>query len=472
MSKYEAVIGLETHVELKTVHKLLCECGTAYGSSPNTQICPVCLGYPGSMPILNKEAVALAIRAGLALGCEIPRLSRMARKHYFYPDLPKAYQVSQGDQPLCKHGAVSFLMDGRVRTVQLHRIHIEEDAGKLIHEGGMTKIDCNRCGVPLIEIVSEPQLHSGEEASLYLKALRNLLRAIGVSDCRMQEGALRCDVNVSLREIGTDTLGVKTEIKNVNSFRFAKEAIDAEIARQTALLEKGEKITPVTLRYDGIKKSLTVMRRKEKAADYRFLDEPDLPPIVTDSETVARIKDTLPELPLARETRYLALGVQQSHAEALAGETMLGDFFDRACEAGAPPTVAAALMLSVQREEGEEASVNVLHFVELCKMQASGTVTQGTVKTLLSELLTRDFSPWEEARARDLFKITDKAHLSSLLLAEIEENPLPLRDARGGKKNAAAVYLGKVMKKTDGRADPAILNQLLTEIIHGQDKQL
>ncbi len=469
MSRYEAVIGLETHVELKTESKLLCACSTAYGSAPNTQICPVCLGYPGSMPILNRDAIALALRAGLALGCRIPRLSRMARKHYFYPDLPKAYQVSQAEQPLCEGGALSFRTKDGIRTVRLHRIHIEEDAGKLLHENGVTKIDCNRCGVPLIEIVSEPELHSGEEAALYLKALRNLMRTLGVSDCRMQEGALRCDVNVSLREIGASALGVMPVIKNVNSFRFAQEAINAEIARQTALLEKGEVVTPVTLRYDGVKRSLTVMRRKESAEDYRFLDEPDLMPIITEEETLLREKAALPELPLAREERYLALGLQPTHAAALAEESVLACFFDAVCKEGADPCTAANLLFSIQRENENGRLPSVAGFTELCRLQSEGALTQSSVKTLLSELLLRDFSPREEAKARDLFKITDRSRLHALLLDAIEKNPAPLADARNGKKNAAAAYLGAIMRETGGRADPAILNNLMTEIIHGQD---
>ncbi len=469
MKRYEAVIGLETHVELKTEEKLLCACSTAYGNMPNTQICPVCLGYPGSMPILNQKALTLAMRAGLALGASIAPVSRMARKHYFYPDLPKAYQVSQGKEPLCTGGALSFFMDGEVRTVHLHRIHIEEDAGKLLHEGGKTKIDCNRCGVPLIEIVTLPELHSGKEAALYLKALRGLMRAVGVSDCRMQEGALRCDVNVSLREAGTSTLGVKTEIKNLNSFRFAEEAINAEIARQTALLEKGEKVIPVTLRYDGVRRTLSVMRKKESESDYRFLDEPDLPPILTSQETVNAIRQSLPELPFSREIRYRALGLQDAHAEALAESEVLSCFFDAVCEKGASAPIAANLLSSVQKELGDKGLPSARAFAELCDLQSEGCLTQASIRSLLLELLDSDVSPREVAKARNLFKITDKASLRALLLDAVRAKPAPLADARKGKKNAAAVYLGAVMKKTEGRADPTVLNLLITEIINGQD---
>ena len=471
-SPYECVIGLEVHVELSTASKIFCRCATAFGAAPNTLVCPVCLGYPGALPVLNREAVRYAVMAGIATHCTVTPLSRMARKHYVYPDLPKGYQISQGEVPICKDGYLSFDAEGKTHTVHIVRIHLEEDAGKLLHEGGVTRLDANRCGVPLIEIVSAPELHSGEQAAQYLKTLHALMRFIGISDCRMQEGSFRCDVNISLHKKGAETHGVRTEIKNLNSFRFAKEAIDAEIKRQSALLDRGERIESVTLRYDPAARDVLVMRRKESSADYRISVDPDLPPVFVTQEELERIAAAMPELPDARCARYLQNGLSVPQASTLATERGLSDLFDTVCAAGADAKTAATLLLSVQKELQSSARMpNAAHFAELCSMAHGGTLTRGTVKRLLHELLSNDFSPKEVVRTQGLARITDKGVLAALLREAIDADPRPLADFARGKKNAAAAYVGSVMRRTDGRADAALLGELLEETVQNATKE-
>ena len=298
MKNYETVVGLEVHVELKTKTKIFCSCKTDFGGEPNTQCCPVCLGYPGTLPVLNRRVLEYAVKAGLATNCEIAEVCRTDRKNYIYPDLPKAYQISQYDRPLCAHGFLDIDTGSGTKRIGITRIHIEEDAGKLIHRDGVgTLIDGNRCGVPLIEIVSEPDIRTSEEAVAYLKKLRTLMLYVGISDCKMQEGSMRCDVNLSVRRVGDTAFGTRTEIKNINSFAFVAKAIDFEAKRQIALLERGERILPETRRFNMENGRTESMRRKEEADDYRFFPEPDLPPIVTESALVGRLADELPELP-------------------------------------------------------------------------------------------------------------------------------------------------------------------------------
>ena len=467
---YEAVIGLEVHAELRTATKIFCACPTDFGAPPNTQCCPICLGMPGVMPTLNRRAVELAVRAGLALGCEISEVSRTDRKQYFYPDLPKAYQISQDGTPLCKNGSLTLKVDGKERRIGITRIHIEEDAGKLIHRGDETLVDCNRCGVPLIEIVSAPDLRSAAEASAYLRTLRGILLACGVSDCRMQEGSLRCDVNLSLRVRGSEKMGVRTEIKNLNSFAFAEKAIAYEIGRQTAALERGETLRSETRRYDVPSGETRTMRVKERSIDYRFLPEPDLLPIRVDRQTVERIRAELPELPAARAARLReTYSIAEADAEILVGEPLLADFYERAAGRTHYPTHLVHLILSDLLRactwDPFFSPVRAERMAELAELLGEGVINSATAKKLLSRLLKSDFDPREAVVSEGLAQITDRALLAETVSAVLETNPRAVRDYLGGKTAALRALQGQAMAKTAGRADPLLLESLLLEAL-------
>ncbi len=469
LRKYETVIGLEVHVELKTESKIFCACSTRFGAEPNTQCCPVCAGLPGALPTLNRRAVELAVRAGLALGCEIAEISRMDRKHYFYPDLPKAYQISQAEHPVCGRGELVFSVNGEEKRVGITRIHIEEDAGKLIHEGDRTLVDCNRCGVPLIEIVSEPDLRSGAEAAAYLRELRGILLACGVSDCKMQEGSMRCDVNLSIRPMGERAMGVRTEIKNVNSFSFVEKAIEYETKRQIAELEAEGRVKRRTMRFLPSLGKTEAMREKESAEDYRFLPEPDLPPFRISRETVERLRAELPELPRAKRERLQAqYGATAREAATLTATPGLSEFFEEAALASHDPRIVLNLLLTdllrfCGGEDFFQSPVSAHRLAELSDLAADGTVNRSTAKKLLARLTEEDFSPREIAAREGLEQIRDPEWIALWIGQVLAEDQKSVADYLNGKRNAVKALQGRLMAKSGGRADPILAERMLAE---------
>ena len=467
---FEAVIGLEIHAALLTDTKIFCSCSTAFGAPPNTQCCPVCMGLPGAMPSLNRRAVELAVRAGLALGCSIQSQSRMDRKQYFYPDLPKAYQISQEAIPLCRNGFLTLPTSNGERRIDIERIHIEEDAGKLIHEGNETLVDCNRCGVPLIEIVSAPDLRSPEEASAYLRKLRSILLTCGISDCRMQEGSLRCDVNISLRPLGTDRMGVRTEIKNLNSFAFVEKALAYEIERQGQLLTKGEPLMPETRRFDVASGKTFPMRTKETAVDYRFLPEPDLPPLLIGEEEIERIRRELPELPDVRAARMIrTYGLTAYDADVLVTDPLLADFFELGGKQTSYPKLLVNLLLSELlrycTSDPFSSLVSASRLAELAQLLGEGTINSSTAKKLLLRLLDGDLEPRRTVLLEELGQIRDRARLSELALRVISEQPRAVSDYQNGKSAALRALQGRAMAVSGGRADPVLLESILLELL-------
>ena len=468
---YELVIGLEVHAELLTETKMFCACSQRFGAEPNTLCCPVCLGLPGALPTLNRRAVDLAILAGLATNCQIATKCRMDRKNYFYPDLPKAYQISQLDLPLCRGGYVTVDTSEGKKRIGIQRIHIEEDAGKLIHaSSGETLVDFNRCGVPLIEIVSEPDLRSAEEAKAYLQALRTLLLYAGVSDCRMNEGSLRCDVNLSVRPKDSTSLGVRTELKNLNSFSFVARAIEYEAERQIRILEEGGQVIQETRRFEESTGRTLPMRSKEDAADYRYFPEPDLPPIVLSEAHIEALRATLPRLPDERKAFYLRnLGLTDYDASVLVSDRALADYFEEAAEMTARPKLLANLILTelmkLCREERFGSRISPRSMAELSDLLWEGVINSSTAKKVISMLWEKDQSPRILVEQSNLAQIRDESLLRELVTKMLAENPKLLSDYRGGKLAAAKAMTGRVMAMSGGRADPILLEQVLKEAL-------
>lgn len=470
-SEYEMVIGLEVHVELKTKTKIFCSCPTTFGAEPNTQCCPVCMGMPGTLPVLNRKVVEYAIKAGMATNCTIARYSKQDRKNYFYPDLPKAYQISQYDLPLCEHGHLDIETSTGSKRIGITRIHIEEDAGKLVHDDSGTFVDCNRCGVPLIEIVSEPDIRSAEEAVAYLQKLRATILYTGVSDCRMQEGSLRCDVNLSVHKPG-EPFGTRTEMKNLNSFQFIQKAIEYEYKRQVQAIENGEEIVQETRRFDEKTGKTFSMRRKEDANDYRYFPDPDLAPIEMSEQKLSELQAAIPELPDARKAKYMEqYGLTAYDAEMITGTPEMADYFEAAAAATAYPKQAANLILTevfrLLAAEGEDAAqipVSAAHLAALVTMTADGKINSSTEKKVLSDLWkSGDADPESYVREHDLEQISDRAVLESMVDAVIEQNPKSVADFKKGKTNALKSLVGQIMGKTGGRANPVIVQELIDE---------
>lgn len=466
-SDYEVVIGIETHAELLCDTKIFCSCKTAFGDEPNTHICPVCMGLPGALPTLNKKAVALATRAGLALNCEITRKTKLDRKNYFYPDLPKAYQISQYDKPLCKNGHLDIETESGKKRIGITRIHIEEDAGKLIHRGDETLIDSNRCGVPLIEIVSEADISSAEEAVKYLEALRLILLYTGVCDCKMNEGSIRFDVNLSVRKKGDTVLGTRTEIKNLNSFQFTKKAIEYEARRQIEVIESGGKIVMETRRFDADTGKTYPMRLKETQDDYRFFREPDIPPFEISEAEIEREKAEIPELPEKRIERYKTeYAIRREDAEVLCETPLLSDYFDRAASMTPYPRTVANLIISEASAIADGEITDAVHpnmLASLSELFGGGEINSATMKKLLRRMWKTGLDPKKIVDEEGLRLIKDDKKITEFVLSAIESSPKSVEDYKRGKTNAATAVIGQVMRLSGGLCDPDKVRRIVTE---------
>lgn len=473
--EYEVVIGLEVHAELSTKTKIYCGCPTEFGSAPNTHCCPVCTGMPGALPVLNEKVVEYAVRAGLATNCEIAKESKQDRKNYFYPDTPRAYQISQFDLPLCAHGHVDVVVDGKEKTIGITRIHIEDDAGKLVHDNytGGTLVDLNRAGVPLIEIVSEPDMRSAEEAVAYVERLKGILEYIGVSDCKMQEGSLRADVNLSLRPVGSEKFGTRTETKNLNSFRAIARSIEFEIQRQKEVLESGGVVHQETRRWDDEAGEGYAMRTKEEANDYRYFPEPDLMPIRLSDEYINNIKDTLPELPESRKKRYIEeLGLPEYDAGIITSSKTLSDFFESATKScGNAKAVSNWIMtdiIRIAREKGieyNELPFTSEQFAKLITLIDKGTISGSIAKKVFEEMVETGKEPEKIVEEKGLVQISDEGAIKEVVDKIIAANPQSVEDYKNGKDRALGFLVGQCMKEMKGKGNPQILNKLILEYL-------
>ena len=467
---YECVIGLEVHIELKTKHKLFCECETTFGAVPNSQVCPVCLAMPGALPALNREVVEFAIRAGIATHCAIEPWSRFDRKNYFYPDLPKAYQVTQNFFPICTDGYVEITVGEDVKRIRLERIHIEEDAGKLIHQDEGTLIDCNRCGVPLIEVVSKPDMRSAEEAVAYLRKLRAMARYTGISDGKMNEGSLRCDVNISVRKKGEEAFGTRVELKNLNSFNFIAKAIESEFKRQVAIVEEGGTLIQETRRYDEKTNQTYGMREKQEAADYRYFPDPDLVPVEVTEAEVDLIRSTIPRLADERKAEYIkAYGLSDYEAERLTDDKELSDFFEKAVQATEHPKTLVNLILAdvapLYTEDTVDDLLNPVSLGQLTNLVAREDINSNTARKVLKALMEDDFDPDAYVKEHDLAQINDREALEGAVKLAVASNEKAVKDFRNGKESAMRSLIGRVMKETQGRANPILAEAMLREAI-------
>ncbi len=475
---YEAVIGLEIHAQLRTATKIFCGCSTAFGAAPNTHVCPVCLGFPGALPVLNRAAVDLAIRAALALGCRIHDTSVFARKNYFYPDLPKGYQISQYDRPLATGGMLEFTAEGALRRARITRVHLEEDAGKSLHEGfpdsdRKTYVDYNRSGTPLIEIVTEPDLRSAAEAAAFFATLREILVWLGVNDGNMEEGSLRCDANVSVRPAGTDALGTKAEVKNLNSFRFLHKALEFEIERQVDLVSEGKRVVQETRLFDSTSGVTVSMRSKEEAHDYRYFPEPDLPLVAADAARVAAVVEALPELPAARRARFVtALGLPEYDATQLTQSRGLADYFEAVVQAGAPPKAASNWMMGelarAHKESGKSidgSPVAADRLAALIGLVESGTISSAIAKTVFERMFATGQPPAAIVQAEGLTQIDNDGELQDLVDQVFQRNGDAVAQVRSGKASALGFLVGQVMKATSGKANPKRVNELVKRAI-------
>ncbi|HMJ87050.1 MAG TPA: Asp-tRNA(Asn)/Glu-tRNA(Gln) amidotransferase subunit GatB [Vicinamibacterales bacterium] len=458
MPEFEAVIGLEIHAQLLTASKIFCSCSTAFGAAPNTHVCPVCLGLPGPLPVLNREAVDLATRAALALGCRINESSLFARKNYFYPDLPKGYQISQYERPLATGGALT--------GVGITRVHMEEDAGKSIHEGfadsdRKTYVDFNRSGVPLIEIVTEPDLRSAADAAAFFSRLREILVWLGVNDGNMEEGSLRCDANVSVRRAGETTLGTKAEVKNLNSFRFLEKALDHEIERQIEIVGSGARVVQETRLWDPAAGHTVSMRSKEEAHDYRYFPEPDLPPLMVDAARVERIRAGMPELPEARRRRFVdRYALPEYDAAQLTQSREVSDYFEAAVAAGASPKVAGNWIINIAGS-----SLPIDRLTGLLALVEKNVISGSIAKTVFDTMIASGRTAEEIVAAEDLAQIDDEGQIARLVAEVLARNASAVAQYRGGKSSAFGFLVGQVMKAAGGKANPKRVNELLKRVL-------
>jgi aspartyl-tRNA(Asn)/glutamyl-tRNA(Gln) amidotransferase subunit B len=480
-TQYEAVIGLEVHAQLLTQSKLFCGCSTAFGRPPNSQTCPICLGMPGSLPVLNEKAVAMAIRAGLALNCRIRAQNRFARKNYFYPDLPKGYQISQYEAPICEHGSVDVGRNGASSRVRVHRAHLEEDAGKNVHDleaatsRNASFVDLNRAGTPLLEIVTEPDMRTADEVVEYLKRLRDILVYIEVCDGNMEQGSLRCEPNVSVRPVGSSVLGTKVELKNINSFRFVKEAVEYEIKRQSTVLAEGGTIQQETRLWDAENGRTATMRSKEEAHDYRYFPEPDLLPLDLDDDRIEEVRRTLPELPAAREKRFISeYGLPEYDAGVLTSSRRLADYFE-GCLKLFPQakTVSNWVMGELLRELNnsgtpvEQSPVSPERLISLLELVERGTVSLKAAREIFPEVYASGKTPEQIVQEKGLTQLSDEGALEKLVDEAIAKNAQQVAQYRAGKEAVLGFFVGQVMKASGGKANPAKVNELLKRKLAG-----
>ncbi|MDD3095195.1 MAG: Asp-tRNA(Asn)/Glu-tRNA(Gln) amidotransferase subunit GatB [Candidatus Neomarinimicrobiota bacterium] len=466
---WDIVIGLEVHVQLNTKTKAFCACKVSYGDPPNTHVCPVCLGYPGSLPVLNRAVVDSAIKLGLATHCRIREYNTFARKNYFYPDLPKGYQISQYKDPICYEGYVDIAVRGEQKRIGLTRIHIEEDAGKSMHGEDGTLVDLNRCGTPLLEIVSEPDIHAPEEAYTYLNTLKQIVRYTGISDCNMEEGSMRCDANISIKPKGRKALGTRTELKNMNSFRNVERALKYEAERQRKVLESGAAVTQQTLLWDEQSNQTKAMRSKEDSHDYRYFPEPDLSPLRIDDAWIGRIRSSLPELPDARKKRFTELyGLTEEDAALLSSEKEIADYFENSLQTFNNPRLTGnwvkneiLRILSESGKSAAESPVTPAALAGLLQFLHNNTITPQTAKTVLDEMAATGKAAADIIRDKGLEQISDSSELESLIETILKENPAECERYRGGETKLLAFFIGQVMRGTKGKADQTLTRKIL-----------
>jgi len=469
--KYEVVIGLEVHLQLKTKTKIFCGCSTDFGSDPNTQVCPVCLGFPGSLPVLNKKVLDYAIKVALALNCQIQEYTKFDRKNYFYPDLPKDYQISQFDLPLSKNGFIDINISGKSKRIGIRRAHLEEDAGKLIHKSDVSLVDFNRTGVPLLEIVSEPDIFSPEEAHEYLTVLKSIIEYLDVSDCDMEKGSLRCDANISLRPAGVKELGTKTELKNMNSFKGVKDALTFEIERQTEILDKSEKIIQETRLWDARECKTYSMRTKEEAQDYRYFPEPDLPPFLINSAWIEETRKAVPELPQEKEVRFVKEFGLSSYDAHIMVFSKKDAAFAESCLKAYPDSDKKPVsnwligpLLSEANARGlspADLKLSAQGLIELIGFLKRNEISHLNAKLVLTEMIDTGNTPGEIIRSKNLIQISDTASLEVIDEEVIKENIKSVGDYKQGKANALMFLVGQVMKKSKGKANPKLVQETL-----------
>jgi aspartyl/glutamyl-tRNA(Asn/Gln) amidotransferase subunit B (EC 6.3.5.-) len=470
--EFDVVIGLETHVQMNTQTKMFCGCKVEFGAEPNTNVCPVCLAHPGTLPVINKRAIEFAIKAALALNCKVHNLSIMARKNYFYPDLPKGYQISQYDKPLATDGYIEIKTENGFKKIRIHRLHIEEDAGKTIHEGSFSYVDLNRACTPLMEIVTEPDISSAEEARKYLEKLRNIMRYLGVSDADMEKGQLRCDVNISLKPKGSEKLGTKVELKNINSFRFIVKAIEYEIERQSKLLKKGEKIVQETRLFDPNTGKTYTMRTKEEAHDYRYFPDPDLLPVVIKDEEIQQIKNSLPELPDQKYHRYIEkLGLPEYDAEVLTSDKALANYFEKVIEIFPqnPKLVANWILnelLGKLNEKGleiENSPISPNSLAELLSLIADGTISGKIAKDVFEIAFETQKSPKQIVEEKGLKQISNEDEIRKIVKDILAKFPAEVEKYKSGNEKILGFLIGQIMKETKGKANPQLVNKIIKE---------
>lgn len=480
---YEAVIGLECHVQLLTKSKLFCSCSTKFGEAPNMNTCPVCLGLPGALPVLNRTAVTMAVKAGLGLNCRVNPESQWARKNYFYPDLPKGYQISQYDRPLAQHGFIEITVDGTKKKIGIQRIHMEEDAGKSLHEGlpdsgRNTYLDFNRSGVPLVEIVTDPDIRSSAEAHDYLTRLKEILEYLDVNDGNMEEGSLRCDANVSVRKAGEKKFGTRTELKNINSFRFVQKAIDYEVNRQIEVIEGGGRVVQETRLWNSDEERTVSMRSKEEAHDYRYFPDPDLPLLVVDPDWIKQIERSMPELPEARRKRFVAeYALSEYDAGILTATRAIAEFFEETARLSAQAKSAANWimgdLLRFYKDSGTDlkdlanSPVRPNMLAEMISLVEKGTISGKIAKTVMEEMCATGKSPQSIIEEKGLVQISNVDEIEKIVSKVIDENPKPVEQYRQGKTGNFGFFVGQVMKATGGRANPQTVNEILKKRLAG-----
>ena len=474
---YEPVIGLEVHAQLLTQSKMFCACGTSFGLPANTQTCPICQGMPGTLPVVNRKAVEMAIRTGLALNCTIRSTNRFARKNYFYPDLPKGYQISQYEEPICEHGWVEASVGSSPKRIKIRRAHLEEDAGKNVHDAGAggSRVDLNRAGTPLLEIVTEPDMRSADEVVAYLKMLRDVLMYLGVCDGNMEEGSLRCEPNLSLRPVGQKALGTKVELKNINSFKFVKEALEYEIKRQTNVLNEGGKVNQETRLWDVEKGVTATMRSKEEAHDYRYFPDPDLVPLSLSVEWIEELRQTVPELPAVRQKRFVSeYGLPEYDTGVLTVSKPLADYFESCVKLfNQPKAVSNWVMGELLRELNNsgtavgDSPVSPERLVSLLKLVDNGTISLKVAREIFPELYASKMSPEQIVQEKGLTQVSDEGALGKIIDEVIAKNPAQVAQYRSGKEQVFGFFVGQVMKESGGKANPGKVNELLKRKLAG-----